>query len=196
MWYGIVLFVHISGAIGLFIANSLVALATLRLRQGQTIGQIREWIQLAANAERGIIWISLVIVLSAYYLVVQGWSFTTPWVLTALMAFLVLGFSKNALNGRRLKDIQRAVAIAPDGPLPSQLRDQVRHPRLWLSVSVSMFVRTGLVYLMAVKPGLAGSLIVLGVALTLGVAFALVFGGDGFASQTGRLPKMGVPQKE
>ena len=81
MWSSIVLFVHVTGAIGLFSVNSLVVLASL-------------------------------------------------------ITFVVLAVLNNALNGRRMGAMRRAVHTVPDGPRSPQLHAQVRHPLLWLGVTL------------------------------------------------------------
>ncbi|HKD75783.1 MAG TPA: hypothetical protein VKB76_09820 [Ktedonobacterales bacterium] len=169
MWYNFVLFAHVAGAIGLFSANSLAALGTIRMRQGQTIAQIRDGVNLTAGASRGIPISSLLILLSAIFLVLQSWSFATPWVLAALITMVLLAVGNNALNGRRMGAIRRAANTAPDGPISSQLQALVRHPMIWFGVTVSNALLIGVVFLMTVKPDLTGTLITLGVALALGI---------------------------
>jgi hypothetical protein len=173
MWYDIALFLHVIGAIGLFSANSLSAAGIIRMRQGQTIAQIRDGASLTGGAVRGIPASSVLILLSALYLVLRSWSFATPWVLASLIAVVVLALG-NAIIGRPMRGIRQALNGAQDGPVPPQLRAQVRHPAIWLGTTTSNALLVGIVFLMTVKPDLSGTLIALGVALVLGVAIGLI----------------------
>jgi uncharacterized membrane protein len=185
MWYNIVLFVHVAGAIGLFSANSLAALGTARMRQGQTIAQIRDGSNLTASAGRGIPISAVLILLSAIYLVTQGWNFATSWVLASLVTFVLLAVGNNALNGRRMGAIRRAAKTAQDGPAMPQLLALTRHPMLWFGVTVSNALLAGVVFLMTVKPDLNGTLITLGVALALGFVIGAVSTGTRPSERSG-----------
>src|SRR5438094_745435 len=109
MWYTLALFVHILGAIGLFIAVSLVVVAFVRMRQASTVEQVREWASIAQLAGKSLAFISLIILVPALYMVIVAWGFTTPWVMASLITFLVLAIVGATLNART---IERVVATA------------------------------------------------------------------------------------
>ncbi len=92
MWYTLALFVHILGAIGLFVAVSLIVVAFVRMRQASTLEQAREWASVANVAGKSMLFISLVILAPALYMVIIAWGFTTPWVMAALITFVVNEF--------------------------------------------------------------------------------------------------------
>ena len=168
MWYTLALFVHILGAIGLFVAVSLIVVAFVRMRQASTIEQVQEWAAVANLAGKSLIFISLVILAPALYMVITAWGFTTPWVMASLITFVVLSIMGATMNGR---NIERIVAIAKatsPGPVPDELRTQLMAPRLWLAEGVRLMLLVGILYLMAMKPDMLFSLLILVGMLILG----------------------------
>src|SRR4051794_40633203 len=122
MWYSLALLVHILGAVGLFSAVSLVVIALVRMRQARTLEQIREWVAVAQFAGKSLMLIGLVILAPALYMVTVAWGFTTPWVLTALLNFVVLAIIGAAVSGGTIQRVSALVQAAP----PGQVLDTVR----------------------------------------------------------------------
>jgi hypothetical protein len=77
-----------------------------------------------------------------------------------------------ALSGRRMGAIGQSVA-AESGPISSALRQRLDDPLLWASLRIRTGIALGIVFLMSVKPDLLGSLLTIGVAGVLGLAFSL-----------------------
>lgn len=57
MWYTVALFVHILGAIGLFVAVSLIVIALVHMRKAVTLEQVREWAAVAQLAGKSLAFI-------------------------------------------------------------------------------------------------------------------------------------------
>ncbi len=188
MGYTIALFLHVLGAIGLFIAMSLFLVSVVHVRQAQTVEQVRDWISLAIKAGQGIGGSSLILLVPAIYMVLTVWGFGTPWVLASLIVFVLqwaLGF---AIGGRHAATVLQAAKAVPLGPVPSALREQISSPALWLGEVIRIALLVGVVFLMTNKPGLAGTLIALGGALVIGLICALLFGRIGPSRQRGEVP--------
>ncbi|MBP1702405.1 MAG: hypothetical protein H6Q38_1512 [Chloroflexi bacterium] len=65
-------------------------------------------------------------------------------------------------------------ALASEKAPPSQtFHSLANHPLLWISIQTRATIALGIVFLKTAKPGLAGSLITIGVAIVLGIASAL-----------------------
>ena len=118
MWYTLALFVHILGAIGLFVAVSLIVVAFVRMRQASTLEQIREWASMANLAGKSLILISLVLLAPALYMVILAWGFTTPWVMGSLITFVVLSIMGATLNGRTIERVVTMALAASPGSIP------------------------------------------------------------------------------
>jgi hypothetical protein len=171
--YTLVLFAHILGVLGLFIGVGLEWATLLRLRQAQTMNQVRERIGLIGVQERlpqiGL----LLILLAGIYMTATRWGWTTPWILVSLAVFVVIGALGGGLIDRRLGAIRRAALDEGSAEsIPLALQAQIVDPVLWTALQVAAMLALGVVFLMTNKPDLLVSLIALVVAIGLGVVFA------------------------
>ncbi len=175
--YNIALFLHIVGALGVFAALALEWAARLALREATTGEQVRDWLKLFAWMGRLYPVSSLAILLPGFYMTLTTWG-GTAWILTALAGVLAMGVIGGALTRQRMRSAAGAAA-SQSGRLPAELRQQLNDPLLWASLRVRLAIGLGIVFLMSAKPGLAGSLAVMLVAVLLGLAFSLSTRGRG-----------------
>ncbi|HZD58699.1 MAG TPA: hypothetical protein VE136_18350 [Anaerolineales bacterium] len=175
--YTIALFLHIVGALGLFVALGVEWASRLYLRRAATFEQAREWLS-TVNAQRRLYPISwLAILIPGFYMAATAWR-ATEWIPTALGAVVLLVVLGAAITGRRMGTIGQSVA-AESGPISSTLRQRLDDPLLWASLRIRTAIALGIVFLMTVKPDLLGSLLTIGVAVVLGLALSLPVLGRG-----------------
>ncbi len=174
MWYTLALFVHILGAIGLFVAVSLIVIAFVRMRQASTLEQIREWASVANLAGKSLIFISLVILAPALYMVILAWGFTTPWVMASLITFVVLAIMGATVNGRMIGWVVAMAQAASPSLVPDTLRAQLIAPQLWLAEGVRLMLLVGILCLMTIKPDMLFSLLTLVGMLILGIVLGTI----------------------
>lgn len=179
MLYTIALFLHVSGAIGLFIAMSLYLVSALCMRQAQTVEQLRDWMSLASKAGPAIGGTSLFLVVPAIYMVVTTWGFGAPWIIASIIIFILQWMAGPMFNGRYAETILQATKKASPGPISPDLRAQLRSPALWFSQVIRVALLIGIVFLMTNKPGLVETLIASVIALALGLLCALLLGRSG-----------------
>jgi len=173
MLYHIALFVHISGAVLFFIGLGLEWLGLDRLRRAERVEQVREVSALLHVLER-LFPLSMVLLLSAgLYMTITAWGFTLAWLDAALITVVPLPILGPRVNGRRLTVIRKLALAEPDGPLTASLRAQTTAPVLVFWSRLLALLACWIMFLMTLKPGLPGMLAALGVALALGVFFAL-----------------------
>ena len=188
MWYTLAFFVHILGAIGLFVAVNLIVVALVRMRQAATLEQAREWAGVANVAGKSLIFISLVILAPALYMVILAWGFTTPWVMASLITFIALSIMGATLNGRNVERIVVLARVAAPNRSPGELRSRLLAPQLWLSEGMRLMLLLGILALMAIKPDLLVSVLILLGMLMLGIVLgALAQRLPGGASQQSQL---------
>lgn len=171
--YELALFLHVMGAIGLFMGVAIVLTAMARMRRSESVAQVREWSGLADFSDKLMPVASLVLLLTGIYMASDVGVWGDGWVdisLLLLLAMMVLG---PAVNARRLAAISRAAKEAPEGSVQGPLLARVLDPVLWTSVQTMSVVGVGIVFLMTVKPGMAGSLVTLVVTLALGLASSI-----------------------
>jgi len=162
--YAIALFVHIVGALGLFVALGLEWTSLLLLRRATTTEQARERMGLASGVRRVSGASLATLLISGFYLTATVWG-GVAWIAVALGAMVLMAVLGAALSGPRLAAIGRAVETGSLAPLPD--------PLLWVSIQIRLAVALGIVFLMTFKPDLNGSLLAIALAAVLGLIAAL-----------------------
>ena len=168
--YSLALFLHIVGALGLFVALGLEWTSLLYLQRVTTTEQAREWLRVFGLL-RWVGPISLgAILLSGFYMTATTWG-GTPWISIGMGAMILIAVLGGALTGPRLMAVGRA-AGAESGVLSGAFRQRLHDPLLWTSIQTRIAVALGIVFLMTVKPEMGTALLTMGVALILGLASA------------------------
>jgi Predicted integral membrane protein (DUF2269) len=191
--YTIVLFLHVSGAIGYFISIGTWLFGLSAIRRAQRVEQVRALTNLTGRL--GLFFgISVLLILATgLYMALTAWSLQTGWIGVALISLVLIAPLSTALIEPRRRAIDRLAREAPDGPLPQALERRTHDPILATALQTVAALLLGIVFLMTTKPALIGSLIVMAVALALGLASGLpVFRatrtrGQGEAAQTKRM---------
>jgi Predicted integral membrane protein (DUF2269) len=179
-----VLFLHILGALGFFIALGVSYTAVLGVRRAQTIQTIRLWASATNGVNRIIFPLSgLLILVAGIYMVVTAWSGRAEWAGVALVAFLILAIGSALIQGRRMAALRRSAAAQPESaPVTDALWAQAHDAVTWVSVNASVAVAIGIVYLMSLKPDALGSVIALLIALVVGLVFGFLTQGRSVAA--------------
>ena len=170
--FSVVLFLHLLGAVSLFIAYGIEWTASSLFRNASSPEQVRSWLRVF-KVSPPLSGIGLgVVLLSGGYLaslsgaMKQGW---IPATLIAIFIALVLGF---ALILPRMKRIRVALPSGND-PVSAQLRERLSDPVLLTAIRVRVMVVTGIVFLMAAKISFVLSLVAITIAVILGVIFSI-----------------------
>jgi hypothetical protein len=172
--YSIVLFLHVSGAIGYFVSIGTWLFGLVSLRRARRDEQVRSLIHLVA-LPGPLFGISVLLILVAgLYMTFTSWRLQTSWIAVALVSLIIVAPLGTALIEPRRRVIDRLAREAPDGPLPQTLEQSIHDPILLTALQTIAALLLGIVFLMTTKPSLAGSLIVMLVALALGLASGLL----------------------
>ncbi len=172
--HGLLLFLHILGGIGLFIGGMCELVGVQFLLRAKTVEFLRAATALTRLALVVDPLSSLLVAATGLYFVMTAWGWSVAWIDVALASFALITLAAPALQGRRFLAIQRAVDRTPDGPVPGDLRRLIHDPVLRVSVQSVLPLATGLLALMVLKPGLVGAVLIMGAALALGIASALL----------------------
>jgi hypothetical protein len=170
--FSVVVFLHLAGALALFIGYGLEWTASALFRSAINVEQLRSWLRVfkvsppLSGAGLGVLLLSGGYLASLSGAMRQGW---IPATLLGIFLALALGF---AIILPRMKRIRAALHAAPE-PLSSALRSAIADPVLLTAIRVRVMLATGIVYLMVAKPALDPSLLVLAIAVALGVVFSL-----------------------
>jgi hypothetical protein len=169
--YSIALFFHIVGALGFFVALGLEWAGLRQIRNATTTEQVRAGMRLSGSTRRLGMASMLTILVFGFYMAAVAWG-GPAWIVVTLAVIVVLIALSVALTGPRMAALGRALAMEK-GPLSPNLHQLANNPLLWISIQTRVAVALGIVFLMTVKPGWAGSLLTIGVATLLGLAAAL-----------------------
>lgn len=172
MLYNVVLFLHIVGAVIMFMAIAILALAMISLLQSKDTENVKRWSGLAVKTDGLFPMSTLLILVPALYLVFSTWGWGTAWINVSLAALLGTSFLGPVINLRRLKGILAAAEAETEAVPSVGLMNKVRDRVLWNSVSVMSMLVVGILFLMAVKLALVGSLITMVIAVAAGFALS------------------------
>ena len=173
MVYPLLVFVHVAGAIGIFVALSIEGVSLRRLRVEMTPGGARVWTSLLRWAARTGIATMVVTIAAGGTLMAMAWHHQ-PWIDAAFVGILAMAILGGAVSGRRLRQL-RALLIAETG---SELSDRFQQARSSGALVTSLVLRIsnglGIVALMTAKPGAGDSALILAAAVVAGAAISLV----------------------
>ncbi|CEG23815.1 hypothetical protein BN1080_02822 [Planococcus massiliensis] len=174
MLYNVVLFLHILGAVIMFMAIAILALSMLSMLQSKDTENVKRWSGLAVKTDGLFPMSTVLILLPALYLVFSAWGWGTAWINVSLAALLGTSILGPVINLRRLKGILAAAEAETDAVPSPALMNKVRDRVLWNSVSIMSMLVLGILFLMAVKLALLGSLITMVLAVAFGFGIAQV----------------------
>ena len=170
--FSVVLFLHLLGAVSLFIAYGIEWTASALFRNAATTEQARSWLRVfkvsppLSGVGLGVVLLSGGYLASLSGAMKQGW---IPATLIAIFVALVLGF---ALILPRMKRIPAALPSGNE-PVSAQLRERLSDPVLLSAIRIRVLLAAGIVYLMAAKTPFTPSLIALAIALGAGLLLSL-----------------------
>jgi hypothetical protein len=172
-----VLFLHVVGMLGLFIALGLDGVSVFRLRRAAAVDEMAPWVGLAASGSRAYRGSIALVVLSGAYLtreLLRGMMAgervsELGWLTLSVIALVMFGIA-GALSLRRMQPVWRPSSVPADARL--QLT-RVHDPLLQLLFIFRTVLALTIVFLMTTRPSLEASMLVMAGAGLL----ALVTGG-------------------
>ena len=157
--YEVALFVHIVGVIGAFVGLGIEWEGRARLRKADSVEQVAGFERLGGTL-RILQTISGVAILAAgLFMTLSVWGFE-PWILTGLTG-LVLLVVLGAITGQRTATLMSA----DEGSSVPAAGRALRDPFIRASLHLRTGIALGVVLVMVTKPGVAGALATMGVAV-------------------------------
>jgi hypothetical protein len=185
--YSLALFIHVSADIGIFIGLGLQLFCLAALRRAGTVEQARGFVQLIHGSQPLSVVSALLTIAAGLYMALTVWDWRSGWILAALASIIVLLPPLIAgLIEPRLRAMTDLLKTAAPGPLSVALRARIHDPILGTALQTAAAVVLGIVFLMTTKPSLAGSSLVMGVFVALGLAASLPLWRAGLKRETPR----------
>lgn len=168
--YPIALFAHVVGALLLFASLTLEGVALRQARRAASAEEARSAMAIL-RLNRMVGPLSAVgILVPGLFMMATLWGLVI-WIAVALAAWGLIAVG-GAVNGARMLALERKLARESGGvatATAAQLRDPF-FPTTWLT---RLGMALGVVFLMTVKPGAAGSVTAIVIAATVGLAASL-----------------------
>jgi hypothetical protein len=169
--FSIALFLHIVGALGVFVALSLEWTALRQVRSATLAEQVRPWMRILKSTNKVGLPSMLMTVVTGIYMVLDGLGWV-PWILVVIGALVLVITLSVVLTKPRMMAIGQALA-KERGPVSQSFQSLVNHPSLWISIQTRVAVALGIIFLKVTTPDFGGALLTIGVAIVLGIASAL-----------------------
>lgn len=170
--YTAVLFLHLVGALLLFMAFAVEWVVQGRVRSSATLAEALPWLKagrvvpmLGALGGVGVF-------IPGLYLAAKASLWNEAWIQAAMTAAIVIALLGLAFTSPRMRALARA-AMSGDQSVPDAAR-RLRDPAVVYSLRIRAALGLGALYLMAAKPPLMATLVTMGLALVLGVVMSVV----------------------
>ncbi len=169
--YSVVLFVHIIGVLGIFVALGLERTGLRQIHAALVPEQVRSWMGILSSTRRmGFASMGTTVITGIYMMLTD--TGLVPWLVVSIGALILVILLAVMLTGPRMMAVGQAMAMGK-GTLTSTFYSLADHPLLWVSIQTRIALALGIVFLKITKPGLVGSLLAIGIAIVLGLASTL-----------------------
>jgi hypothetical protein len=170
--HSIVLIIHVIAVFVLCSVLRIEGLALVHLRAASTLSEAHPWIEPVRNLRSVAVGSVLAIQFSGLYLVFRTSSFDQVWPKVAMVAFPVLMAPFGNMTARRMRAIREAFRLQKANN--SEMLGMLRAPFLKISLGIRIAAFLGIFLLVSVKPGLWGSVSLVGYCLAISLLASVV----------------------
>lgn len=135
--YSLALFVHVSGAIGVFVSLGIWLFGLSALRRTTRVEQVRALAWLILLASPLMVLSVLLLRLAGFAMALTTWGLVTPWIAVSLVSVLLVGPIGAFALDPRMRVILAMTREIADGPLSDALDKRTHDPILFTSASCS-----------------------------------------------------------
>ncbi len=171
-FHSFLVFVHVLGGMVLFAAIGIEAAALGALRRAGTPAEALGWLGVLRLPARLGGPAMLATLASGIWMMATAWGHQ-PWIVAAFVALVAMGAAGGAVTGGRTRRLGEALATETGEELSGPFRSLLAARALPASLRIRIALGVGIVGLMTVKPGAAGSWLMLGAAAVGGVIAAV-----------------------
>jgi len=168
--YQFLIFIHVLGAVALFVAIGIEAVALGRLRRAETPAAARVWLGLFRMPGRLGPTAMLTALASGAWMMKVSWGYQ-PWIAGALAAIVGMAVIGGVVSRRRMRRLRVALAAESRPELSEALRSS---PALVMSLRLRIALGVGILALMTMKPSDHASAILVLAAAVLAALVASI----------------------
>lgn len=169
--YSIALFLHIVGAVGIFVALGLEWTGLWQIRSAMTPQQVGGWMRILKSVRKFGLASMLTTVVTGIYMMVTVWG-GTAWIIVTVGSLVLMIALAQVVTALHMAAMGRALAIEK-APLSQTFYRLTNYPLLWISIQTRVAIALGIVFLKIAQPDWGGSLITIGATIVLGAASVL-----------------------
>jgi hypothetical protein len=173
--YHVVLYLHL---LSLFIgigAGSVLLTCLFQLKAARTVESAVPWGIVSGKVARLFPVAILGLFLTGAYMTHKFWTWSTPWIVVAIIGLVVLGVGGGGIAEHTAKKLQAAMMANGPGPLGPEARRMTLHPGLWVIELGNLGLVLGIVWNMTEKPGWGGAIAAAAIGYGVGAVLAVLF---------------------
>ena len=166
-FYLIVLFVHITSALVLFMAMAIEWVGITKLQHVANREQVAEWIKSILPLKYLFMSVGTLLLITGAYMVSAKWNWSA-WIIVSMLLWLFLFLHITLVTGKRVEKLNKL--LMSESQLPNiELQGYINNLSLINLLQSEIAVGLGQIFIMTVKPDLVGSVCVIIVAVILGI---------------------------
>jgi hypothetical protein len=165
-FYFIVLFFHITGALGIFTGLGLEWFIVHNFKRVTTYSQALQWTDSFRLLPAIFSISSMLILASGIYMWAETWG-DTAWIIAGFWLFLFLAVFGSVIVGKKVRSIAEALKSESE-KLSDSILVKIKSPVITQSLKIRTALALSIVFLMTIKPDWTVTLIVVGAALITG----------------------------
>jgi ABC-type multidrug transport system fused ATPase/permease subunit len=171
-FYAIVLFFHITGALGLFVGLGLEWLIVHNLMRVNSNSQAVQWLALFKILPPIFLSSGILILISGVYMAVEIWGFNS-WIISGLVLYLFLAAFGGIIVSRKVGQIKSELETESDN-LSESILVRLKSPLISESLKIRILLALSIIFIMTVKPDWTVTLMVICIALLTGFLLAKI----------------------
>ncbi len=165
-FYFAILFFHISGAIILFMGMGGEWIGISKLSSASDVKQAEDWAKFLSSLKLMFISGGVLLLITGIYLASAKWGMK-PWIEVSFLLWLYIALHGSVVSGKKVKNL---VGVLNSSMNEGEISGHIGKLKLMNHLQSRLAIAFGAVFIMTYKPDLAGSIIVVLVAVILGVA--------------------------
>jgi hypothetical protein len=166
--HSILISLHVLSGVGIFMALGIEAVALGRLRRADTPAEVRTWMGLLALPKR-LGPVTMLTTLATGVWMMAGWWGSQAWIHAALAGIVLMAVTGGTLSRRGMKQLGEALPAETGPELSAGFRSLLSNTAPATSLRLRMALGTGILGLMTMKTGTAGSMLILVAAVAAGL---------------------------
>jgi hypothetical protein len=167
--YTFMLFVHVSGAICLFIGMGIWLLGSIAIARAARVEQVRMIADLMLMVRLVVPGSALLVIAAGVMMTWTAWGFLTGWIAIALISLAIIGPIGTWVIDPKVRGIASLAHTLPDGPLSLTLAERTSDRVLRTALHTMTAMLFGIVFLMTTKPALMSAISAMMISALVGL---------------------------